>query len=52
MPLSALDRAVWTTRFSAYTDEQLLAHWARAAEEPDELDEIALAEIRRRNLDI
>ena len=51
MPLSDLDRAVWITRFSAYTDSQLLAHWRRAAEELGEVDEIALAEIERRNLD-
>lgn len=51
MPISELDRAVWTTRFSAYTDKQLLAHWRKAAEEPDEVDELAMAEIQRRNLD-
>lgn len=51
MPISELDRAVWATRFKAYTDAQLLAHWRKAAEEPDEVDEIALEEIRRRNLD-
>lgn len=52
MPINELDRAIWTTRFRAYTDAQLLAHWGRATEEPDEVDEIALAEIQRRELDI
>ena len=50
--LSDYNRHLWTTRFERYTDAELLDWWKRAGEEPCAVDELALEQIRARNLDI
>jgi hypothetical protein len=47
-----LDRHLWEGRFALYSDADLLAWWGRAGEEPSAVDEVALAEIEKRGLDI
>lgn len=51
-PLSDYDRILWAGRFKLYDDAALLDWWRRASEEPDAIDELALEEIRKRELDI